>query len=189
MKLRNAVIVDGVRSPFSWGGRGMFEATRMDELGGQVVRALMERNPKVKGTMIEDFGLGNVMGDRDLTLAKCISRMGGLPEEVPEAEMPALPAGRLLGPLDLQGTQGTADTARQEAQDAREHPLLSGPAPRPLRGGAQAPGGRMPPQRRVQGGLVARHHREAFRKRPGERPEARRGAQGPGDRWGHWGVD
>ncbi|MCP4755459.1 MAG: thiolase family protein [Proteobacteria bacterium] len=82
MKLKNVVIVDGARSPFSWGGRGMFEATRMDEVGAKVVRALMERNPKVKPGMIEDFGIGNVMGDMDLTLNKNISRMAGLPEEL-----------------------------------------------------------------------------------------------------------
>ncbi len=35
MKLRNVVIVDGARSPFSWGGRGMFEATRMNEVGAK----------------------------------------------------------------------------------------------------------------------------------------------------------
>jgi len=81
MKLRNAVIVDGVRSPFSWGGRGMFEATRLDEVAGKVVKALMDRNPKVKPTMIEDVGVGNNMGDRDLTLLGAISRLAGLPAE------------------------------------------------------------------------------------------------------------
>ncbi|MBW1846562.1 MAG: thiolase family protein [Deltaproteobacteria bacterium] len=81
MKLRNAVIVDGVRSPFSWGGRGMFEATRLDEVAAQVVKALMGRNPKVKPTMIEDVGVGNNMADRDLTLLGAISRLAGLPAE------------------------------------------------------------------------------------------------------------
>ncbi|MBU2644446.1 thiolase family protein [bacterium] len=83
MELKNAVIVDGVRSPFSWGGRGMFEATRLDEVGAKIVKVLMERNPKVKGTMIEDFGIGNVRGDRDLALLSAISRMADLPAEVP----------------------------------------------------------------------------------------------------------
>ncbi len=81
MKLRNAVIVDGVRSPFSWGGRGMFEATRLDEVAAKVIRALMDRNPKVKPTMIEDVGVGNNMADRDLTLLGAISRLAGLPAE------------------------------------------------------------------------------------------------------------
>ena len=81
MKFRNAVIVDGVRSPFSWGGRGMFEATRLDEVAATVVRTLMERNPKVKPTMIEDFGIGNAAGASDLVILGGISRLAGLPAE------------------------------------------------------------------------------------------------------------
>lgn len=83
MKLRNVVIVDGVRSPFSWGGRGMFEATRIDEMAAKVVAALMKRNPKVKPTMIEDFGIGCVGLEPDLRLLGAISRLAGLPAEVP----------------------------------------------------------------------------------------------------------
>ena len=83
MRFRNAVILDGVRSPFSWGGRGMFEATRLDEVAATVVRTLMERNPKVKPTMIEEFGIGNVAGNRDLVLLGGISRLAGLPAETP----------------------------------------------------------------------------------------------------------
>ena len=58
MKLRNAVVIDGCRSAFSKGGRGKLEAARMDELGAIIVRTLLERNPKVKVTMIDDFGIG-----------------------------------------------------------------------------------------------------------------------------------
>ena len=32
MELRNVVLVDGIRTPFSRGGKGKFEATRMDEV-------------------------------------------------------------------------------------------------------------------------------------------------------------
>lgn len=62
MKARNVVIVDGVRSAFSRGGRGKFESTRMDEVGATIVRGLLARNPKVKPTMIDEFGIGNGMG-------------------------------------------------------------------------------------------------------------------------------
>lgn len=78
MKLRNAVVVDGVRSPFSWGGRGMFEATRIDEVAAQVLQALMKRNPKVKPTMIDDIGIGNNMCDADLAMLGGIPRLAGL---------------------------------------------------------------------------------------------------------------
>lgn len=81
MKFRNAVVVDGIRSPFSWGGRGMFEATRLDEVAATVVKTLLERNPKVKPTMIEDFGMGNAANANDLVLLGGISRLAGLPAE------------------------------------------------------------------------------------------------------------
>ena len=62
MELRNAVIVDGVRSPFGRAARGKLVATRLDDVGAQIFRALLDRNPKVQGRMVEDVGLGNVSG-------------------------------------------------------------------------------------------------------------------------------
>lgn len=82
MKLRNAVIVDGVRSPFSWGGRGKFEATRLDEVAAFILRTLMERNPKVKPTLVEDIGLGHADGQPDLGDISTIKRLAGLPVEI-----------------------------------------------------------------------------------------------------------
>jgi len=55
----------------------------MDEAAATVVRSLFERNPKVKPTMIEDFGIGNGAWHRDLTELNIISRLAGLPHEVP----------------------------------------------------------------------------------------------------------
>jgi acetyl-CoA acetyltransferase family protein len=84
MELQNAVLVDGVRSPFGRGGRGKLVATRLDEAGAQVLRALLERNPKVTDRMIEDIGLGNVAGAGELAGigANTVARLAGLPEEV-----------------------------------------------------------------------------------------------------------
>lgn len=81
MEARNVVIVDGCRSAFSRGGRGKFEATRMDEVGATIVRALLARNPKVKPTMIDDFGIGNGSHAADLAFLNNISRLAGLPLE------------------------------------------------------------------------------------------------------------
>ena len=75
MKLRNAVVVDGIRTAFTKGGRGKLEAARMDDLAGYLVRALMERNPKVKPTMIDDFGTGGPLGSG-------ASHLAGLPVEI-----------------------------------------------------------------------------------------------------------
>ncbi|MDD5190002.1 MAG: thiolase family protein [Dehalococcoidales bacterium] len=82
MKARNVVIVDGVRTPFSKGGKGKLEAARMDELGAQVVRALLARNPKVKPTDIHDFGIGLGSGAPEASTPNYVAHLAGLPAEV-----------------------------------------------------------------------------------------------------------
>lgn len=83
MRLRNAVVVDGVRSPFARGGRGKLVATRLDEVGAFLVRKLFERNPKVTPNMIQDFGIGNGAHHFDIFGLNNISRLAGLPHETP----------------------------------------------------------------------------------------------------------
>jgi acetyl-CoA acetyltransferase family protein len=75
MRLRNAVVVDGVRTAFTKGGRGKLEAARMDEVSATIIRALFERNPKVKMSMIDDFGTGGNLGAG-------ASHLAGLPAEM-----------------------------------------------------------------------------------------------------------
>jgi acetyl-CoA acetyltransferase family protein len=82
MKLHNCVIVDGARSAFARGGRGKMVATRMDDAGAQVLRALLDRNPKIKDTDIEDIGLGNVSGRGEFVGLGNVARLAGLPMEV-----------------------------------------------------------------------------------------------------------
>ena len=82
MELNNVVIVDGVRTAFSKGGRGKLVATRLDEAGAQILRALLDRNPKVTDDMIEDIGLGTVGGVREMAGLTTVGRLAGLPAEV-----------------------------------------------------------------------------------------------------------
>ena len=79
--LRNVVLVDGARTAFARGGKGKLVATRLDEAGSQVIRALLDRNPKVKDSMIEDAGLGNVGGAGEFTGLGIMARLAGLPLE------------------------------------------------------------------------------------------------------------
>ncbi len=81
MQLRNVVLVDGARSGFARGAKGKLVATRLDEAGARVLRALLDRNPKVKDEMIEDVGLGNVGGFGEFTLLGTVQRLAGLPLE------------------------------------------------------------------------------------------------------------
>ena len=47
-----------------------------------MLRALLDRNPKVKDSMIEDVGLGNVAGFGEFTCSAPCSGWPGLPLEV-----------------------------------------------------------------------------------------------------------
>ncbi|MEE9518163.1 MAG: hypothetical protein V3V52_13735, partial [Candidatus Adiutricales bacterium] len=82
MKARNAVLVDGVRSPFARGGRGKLEATRLDEVGALLIKELLRRNPQVEPTMIEDCGIGHGGSQYDVAGLGNITRLAGLPVEV-----------------------------------------------------------------------------------------------------------
>jgi acetyl-CoA acyltransferase len=82
MQLQNVVLVDGARSAFARGARGKLVATRLDEAGAQVIRTLLDRNPKVQDHMIEDVGLGNVGGRGEFVLLGVVARLAGLPLEV-----------------------------------------------------------------------------------------------------------
>ncbi|UCE87158.1 MAG: thiolase family protein [Deltaproteobacteria bacterium] len=82
MQLRNVVLVDGARSAFAKGGRGKLVATRLDEAGATVLRALLERHPRLDARTIDDVGLGNVMGQGEFVLLGAVARLAGLPMEV-----------------------------------------------------------------------------------------------------------
>ena len=81
MKFRNVVLVDGARSAFGRGGIGKLTATRLDTAGAHIIRALLDRNPKIKDTMIEDVGLGNIGGALEINFLCAVQRLAGLPME------------------------------------------------------------------------------------------------------------
>ena len=83
MQVRNVVLVDGARSAFARGGRGKLVATRLDEVGAKVLRALLDRNPKVPYRLVEDVGVGNVQGrGSEFSYIGNVQRLAGLPLEV-----------------------------------------------------------------------------------------------------------
>lgn len=82
MQLENVVLVDGARSAFARGARGKLVATRLDDAGAAVLRALLDRNPKVKDSMVEDVGLGNVVSPAEFAYLRTVQKLAGLPHEV-----------------------------------------------------------------------------------------------------------
>jgi len=77
------VVVDAVRSAVGRAKKGSLANRRPDELAGEVVRALMARNPEVDPSTVEDLVLGCAFpeGEQGMNVARMVGRLGGLPEE------------------------------------------------------------------------------------------------------------
>ncbi|GAA0367719.1 acetyl-CoA C-acyltransferase [Bacillus horti] len=82
-KKRDVVIVDAVRTPI---GRykGALKGVRPDDLGALVLKALMNRNPDVPVSDIEDVILGcaNQAGEDNRNVARMSLLLAGLPQEI-----------------------------------------------------------------------------------------------------------
>ena len=81
--MRNAVIVDSVRTGLAKSFRGGFNNTRADNMTAHVVNALLERNPKVDASMVEDIilGCGNPEGTQGHNIARNVAVLSNLPIE------------------------------------------------------------------------------------------------------------
>ncbi len=81
--MSTVVIVDAVRSAVGRATKGSLALRRPDELAGEVIRALLARNPKVSASDVEDLVLGCAMpeGEQGLNVARPVGLLGGLPEE------------------------------------------------------------------------------------------------------------
>ena len=77
------VVVDAVRSAVGRAKKGSLANRRPDELAGEVIRALMARNPEVDPNTVEDLVLGCAFpeGEQGMNVARVVGRLGGLPEE------------------------------------------------------------------------------------------------------------
>ena len=77
------MIVDAVRTPI---GRykGQLKSVRPDDLGAIVIKALLERNPDIPPTAIEEVVLGNAnqAGEDNRNVARMAALLAGLPVEV-----------------------------------------------------------------------------------------------------------
>jgi acetyl-CoA acyltransferase len=83
--MREAVIVDCVRSAVAKANRGALKSTRPDDLAGLVIRTLLGRYPQVAGSDIDDVILGCAMpeGEQGLNMARAAVLRAGLPDSVP----------------------------------------------------------------------------------------------------------
>src|SRR5438552_452490 len=79
-----AFICDAVRTPFGRYG-GSLSTVRPDDLGAVPIRALVERNPGVDWSAVDDvvYGCANQAGEDNRNVARMALLLAGLPQEVP----------------------------------------------------------------------------------------------------------
>ncbi len=80
----DAFICDAIRTPIGRYG-GALAGVRADDLGAIPLTALMERNPQVDWTAVEDiiYGCANQAGEDNRNVARMSGLLAGLPIEVP----------------------------------------------------------------------------------------------------------
>ncbi len=82
--MTQAFICDAIRTPF---GRyaGALSGVRADDLGAVPIKALIERNPQVDWSAIDDviYGCANQAGEDNRNVARMSALLAGLPQDVP----------------------------------------------------------------------------------------------------------
>ncbi len=84
--MTDVFICDAVRTPIGRFG-GALKDVRPDDLGAVPLRALMERNPQVDWTTVDDviYGCANQAGEDNRNVARMSLLLAGLPQDVPGA--------------------------------------------------------------------------------------------------------
>lgn len=80
---REVVVIDAVRTPIGK-YRGQFKNVRPDDLAAVVIKALVERNPKLDPNLIDDVIMGNAngAGEDNRNVGRMSLLLAGLPKEV-----------------------------------------------------------------------------------------------------------
>ncbi|HEM7310653.1 TPA: 3-oxoadipyl-CoA thiolase [Acinetobacter baumannii] len=84
MTLKNAYIIDAIRTPFGRYAGGL-APVRADDLGAVPIKALMQRNPGVDWEQVDDviYGCANQAGEDNRNVGRMSALLAGLPYQVP----------------------------------------------------------------------------------------------------------
>ena len=82
--MTEALICDAIRTPIGRYG-GALSSVRTDDLGAVPLRALLERNPRVDWSAVDDiiYGCANQAGEDNRNVARMSGLLAGLPVDVP----------------------------------------------------------------------------------------------------------
>ena len=132
---RTVVLVDAVRTPFGKAG-SMFAGTRADDLMVRAIRGLLERNPKVEVTAIDDVAIAAATqtGDQGMNIGRSAALLSGLPNTVPGYSVDRWCAGALTAVTTIAGAiaMGTNEIAiAGGVEHMGNHPIGDGLDPNP----------------------------------------------------------
>lgn len=132
---RTVVLVDAVRTPFGKAG-SMYSGTRADDLMVRAMRGLLERNPKVSPSDIEDVAIAAATqsGDQGMNIGRSASLLAGLPNTVPGYSVDRWCAGAMTATTSLAGAIaiGSIDIAiAGGVEHMGNHPIGEGIDPNP----------------------------------------------------------
>ncbi|MEX0635495.1 MAG: beta-ketoacyl synthase N-terminal-like domain-containing protein, partial [Ferruginibacter sp.] len=102
--MNKVYVIDSIRTPIGKYG-GALSSIRPDDLLAHVIKALLQRNPNVDPSAIEDViaGAANQAGEDNRNVARMAALLAGLPTSV---------AGNTVNRLCASGLQAIMDSAR-----------------------------------------------------------------------------
>ena len=132
---RTVVLVDAVRTPFGKAG-SLYAGTRADDLMVRAIRGLLERNPKVDPSSIEDVAIAAATqtGDQGMNIGRSAALLAGLPNTVPGYSIDRWCAGALTAVTTIAGAiaMGTNEIAiAGGVEHMGNHPMGEGLDPNP----------------------------------------------------------
>jgi acetyl-CoA acyltransferase len=129
------VLIDAVRSPFGKAG-SLYSETRADEIMVRTLRGLLERNPKISPTAIDDVAIAAATqsGDQGMNIGRSVSLLAGIPDSVPGYSIDRWCAGALTAVTTVAGAiaMGQYDIAiAGGVEHMGNHPMGEGMDPNP----------------------------------------------------------
>jgi len=129
------VLVDAVRSPFGKAG-SLYAETRADDIMVRTLRGLLERNPKVSPSAIDDVAIAAATqsGDQGMNIGRSVSLLAGIPDSVPGYSIDRWCAGALTAVTTVSGAiaMGQYDSASAGGvEHMGHHPMGEGMDPNP----------------------------------------------------------
>lgn len=132
---RSVVLVDAVRTPFGKAG-SLYAGTRADDLIVRAMRGLLERNPKIAPTDIDDVAIAAATqsGDQGMNIGRSATLLAGLPTSVPGYSIDRWCAGALTAMTTIAGSiaMGAYDVGiAGGVEHMGNHPMGEGMDPNP----------------------------------------------------------